>query len=183
MARRDSETVRLPGGETVPRRLDHQGDTNLRSDDRPPVTIDGWETLDDTGNVTELSITLRTQPGEPGLTMEELGDVNLAALHHNRVLAHIYNRRAAIRIPEDTDTLAVTGRTFDQLARERQAQARTAMRTTSKRIRTAQAVPPERLAEILDTFENGGINAVMKLGYSRSHGYKLVARAREEVSS
>jgi hypothetical protein len=57
------------------------------------------------------------------------------------------------------------------------------MRTTSKRIRTTQAVPPERLAEILDTFENrGGINAVTKLGYSRSHGYKLVARAREEVA-
>lgn len=175
-----ADTVRLPGGETVPRRLEHKGRTTLRPEDRPPVNVDGWEILDDHGGVTELHITLRTEPGEPGLTMKELGEIDLSVLHLNRVQWEVWNRRAAIRT-EDFEMLAATGRSFDDLSKERLDQAAKAAKSTVKRLRSGSTVTPEQLTEVLDAFEANGIGAVTKLGYSRSHGYKLVARAREEL--
>jgi hypothetical protein len=177
MARADTDTVRLPGGETIPRRLEHKGATDLRPEGVPPVDIEGWEILDDSGGVIEFTITLRTQPGEPGMTFQELGAVNLAFLHHNKVLFEAWKRRATIRLPEDLER---TGRGFDQLSVERRFEAAEAVRATSKRLRSP-ARSAHDLDEILEAFDSGGIAAVVDLGYSRSYAYKLVSQAKAEA--
>jgi hypothetical protein len=165
------------GGTTISRRLQYESETNLRPD-QPPVEVEGYEVLDDAARVTEIHVTLRVQPGEPGLTAEELGRVNLAALHHNRVLFEVWKRRATITLPDDLDE---TGLDYWSLVAQRKQEAEAGVRAASKSIRRP-GTTPERLAEVLEAFEtnDGGIKAVMKLGYSRSQAYKLLKAAREE---
>jgi hypothetical protein len=167
------EAVRLPGGETIPRRIELSGDTDLRPKDVPPVEIEGWEILDDEGNPTETHIILRTQPGEPGLSAKERQAVNLDAMHHNRVLFEVWRRTTMIR---------AGNMTYPDLRPERQAQASHAMKVASRGLRAPRnAVKPATLAEVLDAFKEKGIGGVTAMGYSRTHAYRLVKRAREEL--
>jgi hypothetical protein len=173
------DTVRLPGGEPISRRIEYSGETNLRPDQ--PVEIEWYEILDDEGRPTEVSIKLRTPIGAPGLSMKEQSEVRLDVLHVERTKFEVWKRRAAIRIPDDTDAILQSGSTFIDLQDAKLRQADDAVKSTSRALRTSTTVSPARLDEVLKAFADGGIHKVTALGYSRSHAYKLVSRARQEL--
>jgi hypothetical protein len=173
MSDRRKDTVRLPGGQLIPRRIALSGETELRPEGTPPVDVSGYEVLDDDGRPTELVIKLKTRPGEPGLDGAELGAVNLAALHHNQVTFEVWKR---------TTMVTVGNMSYADLGPERQYLARANVKAASRGLRAPKnAIKPSTLTEALDAYESKGIGAVMKMGYSRTHAYRLVKRARQEL--
>jgi hypothetical protein len=170
VSRDPKDTVRLASGDEVPRTITMAGGQAFIRDQRDGVSyaeVDASVAFRDDGSTDSITVTLRAPSNEPGLTDDEIGRVNLAVLRHSLIFRTVFLHR----LPVTTSDMAAYVLT-EQMGEAQRAAGR------ATGWRHPRAVPDERLAEILEAFEAGGINAVMKMGYSRSQAYKLAKRAK-----
>jgi hypothetical protein len=175
-----AERVPMPGHLTVPRRFAGYAYVD-QGDGRPWVNIDmDVEVVAGGAVVHEIRISGNPDPSpstQPNVALdpEALGRVNLVRALYEAITYE------ALLSSEAVDELrsAHGHREAVQAWTRRWSEAASSVDT----IRRRRQVTPELLRQVLGAYDRGGIAAVQDLGYSESYGFKLLRRARQEVTA
>jgi hypothetical protein len=182
----EEETVRLPGGFVVRRRF--YGGVTALPDGSSPVQIDMDLTVDDSGRSKARMVLITPRRPDRDVAPEPLDEDALARINLVEAKDHIMLIEAQTHTPgrgyswADVKSAAESGGIADALGvlDRDYPEALSAVRTARRR----RQVTPQLLAEVLDLYDRGGgIQAVMKeKNYSESYAFKLLRKARQEVT-
>jgi hypothetical protein len=179
------ETIRLPGGFVVRRRF--TGVTTDEGENHSPFDIVMDLTVDDDGRSHAQEIRIRVAGGDtvglPPLDDSALARIDLVKAKDQimvlEALTHTPGRGASYNEIVEASRTGDLRQVFSVLDRHTPA-AVAAMGTVRRR----RQVTPELLTQVLDLYDQGGVQAVMDtLHFSESYSFKLLRKAREEQNS